>query len=379
MRPYVLVSGDFVQTGGMDRANYALADHLLRQGHEVHLVAHRVGAGLLGAPNAHFHRVVKPLGSDFLGEEVLDRTGRSWARWAAARGGRVVTNAGNCRAAGVSWVHYVHAAYRPEARGGPLARRLRQFKHRSFLRKERQALARARLVIANSQRTRADLVERLGLPPERIRVIYYAANNDLFRPASDAERADLRRGLGWPVDRPHALFIGSPRDHRKGFDIVLGAWERLCGRPAWDVRLVVVGAGAEQGPWQHEAAARGLADHVHFLGLRRDIHDVHRACDLFVSPTRYEAYGLAAHEALCCALPTFITRTAGVAEHYPKELGRFLLEGPTSDDLAERLWGWRQSAGEDRSAVERLAGRLRSWTWEHMAGQLIALIEEHPG
>jgi len=40
MRPYVLVSGDFVQTGGMDVANYWLARHLSDLGHEVHLVAH---------------------------------------------------------------------------------------------------------------------------------------------------------------------------------------------------------------------------------------------------------------------------------------------------------------------------------------------------
>jgi len=31
-RPYLLVAGDFVQTGGMDVANHALARYLLRQG-----------------------------------------------------------------------------------------------------------------------------------------------------------------------------------------------------------------------------------------------------------------------------------------------------------------------------------------------------------
>jgi hypothetical protein len=38
MKPYLLVTGDFVKTGGMDRANYALAHYLARQGGEVHLV-----------------------------------------------------------------------------------------------------------------------------------------------------------------------------------------------------------------------------------------------------------------------------------------------------------------------------------------------------
>jgi glycosyltransferase involved in cell wall biosynthesis len=379
MKPYVLVSGDFVQTGGMDRANYALAHHLIRHEHEVHLVSHRVSPELLAFPNAHFHQVTKPLRSDFLGEEILDRVGRSWARWAASRGGRVVTNAGNCRAAGVSWVHYVHAAYRPDVHGGFLTRGLAQLKRHSFLQKERKALAKARLVVANSERTRTDLIDRLGVPVGRAHLVFYAANNDLFRPASATERAALRRELGWSLDRPHALFIGSPRDHRKGFDVALSAWGQLSLRQGWDTQLVVVGAGAEQAHWQEQAAALGLGQHVRFLGLRSDIHEVHRACDLFVSPTRYEAYGLAAHEALCCALPTFVTQTAGVAERYPAELRHLLLEGPRTDDLVERLWRWHQAPTADREALERLSGQLRSWTWEHMAGQMTALIEEQYG
>src|SRR5262245_51363851 len=61
MNPYLLVSGDFTTWGGMDRANYALADYLARQGNEVHLVAHRVAPGLSERPNVIFHRVPKIL------------------------------------------------------------------------------------------------------------------------------------------------------------------------------------------------------------------------------------------------------------------------------------------------------------------------------
>ncbi len=83
--PYVIVCGDFVKTGGMDRCNHALAEYLLDQGHEVHLVAYRVAPDLLSFPNAVFHRVVKPLNSYLLGHEVLSRYGRAWARRVSAR------------------------------------------------------------------------------------------------------------------------------------------------------------------------------------------------------------------------------------------------------------------------------------------------------
>ena len=42
MKPYLIVTGDFVKTGGMDRANYALARYVAERGAETHLVAYRV-------------------------------------------------------------------------------------------------------------------------------------------------------------------------------------------------------------------------------------------------------------------------------------------------------------------------------------------------
>jgi hypothetical protein len=50
--PIALITGDFVKTGGMDRANYALASYLLNRGDEVHLAAYRVSADLLAKQNA---------------------------------------------------------------------------------------------------------------------------------------------------------------------------------------------------------------------------------------------------------------------------------------------------------------------------------------
>ena len=49
--PFLLVSGDFVQTGGMDLGNFHLARYLARQGETVHLVSHRVDPELLAYPN----------------------------------------------------------------------------------------------------------------------------------------------------------------------------------------------------------------------------------------------------------------------------------------------------------------------------------------
>src|SRR6266849_2309708 len=87
-RPFVLVAGDFVKTGGMDRANFALASYLARAGHRVTLVAHRVAPELTSIPGVTIRLVSKPLGSYFLGQWPL-----SWAAHAVSRtGARVIAN-----------------------------------------------------------------------------------------------------------------------------------------------------------------------------------------------------------------------------------------------------------------------------------------------
>ncbi len=111
----LLVSGDFVKTGGMDRANYALASYLARRGDEVHLASHRVAGDLLARPNVTLHRAAKPLNSYSAGNQVLRRVARRCAAEVAARGGRVLVNGGNCDWNDMNWVHYVNAAHPPSS------------------------------------------------------------------------------------------------------------------------------------------------------------------------------------------------------------------------------------------------------------------------
>jgi glycosyltransferase involved in cell wall biosynthesis len=376
MKPYLLVSGDFVQTGGMDRANHAVALYLARRGHPVHLVTHRAAEDLCGLDNVAVHRVYKPANSYLLGEPLLRWVGQRWARHIARDGGRVLVNGSNCPFEDVNWVHYVHAAYRPSVRAGLWARFKGWWAHRSARVGERRALRRARLVLANSERTRRDLLVHLNLDADRVRTIYYGVDPERFRPLDAAARASMREKLGWPVDRPLAVFVGAMGDRRKGFDTLFDAWDRLCQSPHWDADLVVIGTGAELPAWQERAREKGLAERIRFLGFRRDVPELLPACDVLVAPTRYEAYGLGVHEALCCGLPAFVSRSAGVAERYPDHLSELLLDDPEdAADLARRLTRWRDQMSEHRQATLQLAEQLRCYSWDDMAGQMVQMME----
>jgi glycosyltransferase involved in cell wall biosynthesis len=371
-RPYVVVTGDFTTLGGMDRANYAVARHLARTGHETHLVAFRVAPELASEPNVHAHVVPRPRGRHLLGAPLLGSRGILEALRRRREGAEVIVNGGNCFAPdAVNWVHYVHAAA-GSSRG-------RSARPQAWLARatERVGIRGARLVLANSQRTRDDLVKHLGIDPARIRVVYLGVDADEFRPRTDAERAEARAALGWKDGRRKVVFVGALSDERKGFGTLFGAWKALCASKDWDCDLVVVGAGGDLDAWRERARDAGLAGRIDLLGFRRDVAKIVAASDLLVAPSRYEPYGLAVHEALCSGVPAMTAATSGVAERYPEELRGWVLPDPDDDvDLARRLTAWRGEAREARSAaLAALSARLRARTWEAVAKDIVAVCE----
>lgn len=381
MARFLLITGDFSPTGGMDRANHALASYLAARGDEVHLVSHRVSEDLATRPGVTVHLVPRPLGAHVLGQPLLARAGMRQARRLTRLpgGARVVVNGGNCPWGDINWVQYVHAAWRPQAAAGVgAARRVKAlFGRRIDLQAERTAVRRARLVVANSRRTAADLIGLLGVPTERVQTIYYGTDPERFRPPSDAERAAARAAMGWTGtdDRPAVAFVGALGDRRKGLDTLFEAWKRLAQRPSWDARLVVVGTGSSLPAWRARADAEGLAGSVSFLGFRTDVPEILRACDLLVSPTRYEAYGLNVQEALCCGMPALVSASAGVAERYPPALADLLLPDPDdATELADRLLRWRAGPGRGRPELASFSRELRGYTWDDMADRFMTAI-----
>ena len=374
MTPYVLVTGDFVRTGGMDMANFALASYLGRQGADVHLVAHRAAPELLALPTVHLHRVPKPAGSYLLGAPLLRRAGRRWARALASQGARSVANGGNWDSPDTNWVHYVHAAHAP-AVAGPLARRaLSRWARRGFLADERRALARARMVITNSDRTRADVVERLGIAPERAHTVYYGTDPSHHRPPTAVERASARHALGWHDAAPGFVFVGALGDRRKGFDTLFAAWERLCADSEWTGRLVVVGAGHELPEWRARAERLGLSGRVCFLGFTSDVRGVLWGCDALVAPARYEAYGLAVHEAVCCGLPAIVSENSGVNERLPELRALQFEAGTDPAPLVAAITRWRTAREDSAARALTASARLRAWTWDDMAERIVSLM-----
>ena len=373
---WVIVVAELLRTGGMQRANYELARWLADQGARVHLVAHRIQGDLL----AHDHvvpHVVPFVGGDFVSGRLLRSVGRLIAqRCVATEGSRVVVNGGNCHVLDATWVHAVHHAWPVRDEGAPLLRRLKnQVTKRISTRDEAAVVPAARVIIANSRKTRDDLLAVNGVDAARVHIVYLGCDPEIDRPASKDVIAAQRNKLGVERDELLVLFVGALMyDRNKGLDTLLDAWVKLRTAGGPKARLLAFGTASPD--WQDEIARRGLKGEVELVGYRKDVGDVLAAADLLVAPSRYDSYGLAVQEAFCRDVPVILSSAVGFAERMPASLRSLVLEDPESSrELADRVAAWARDRERLAPEIQKWATELRSHTWTDTAREIVEAID----
>lgn len=378
--PWVLIAAGFHRHGGMDKANLALAEYLVEHGVPVHIVCHSIDPGFSCHPLVTVRLVALPLRSFFLGGPLLEIYGRRIARKVTTRSPRaqVVVNGDNCLWPGINWMHYVHHAWKPNCKGGPLWFRVKERLSSWLSRKRELSAARiARVFITNSNRTSQDLITNLGAEPHRVHTVYLGAESD-WDAVTGHERASAKESLGITKTRLVAGFVGSlGLDHRKGFDTLFVAWNRLCLDPNWDVDLVVAGNGNALPMWRTEVSRYGLNDRVRILGFTDKVRDLLAVIDVLVSPVRYESYGLNVQEAICRGIPAIVSATAGVAERYRQEFAPLLLHNPDDvGELVDKLYQWRANKESWDARFEQFGASLKTYGWRDMAHRIVEIASQ---
>lgn len=201
-----------------------------------------------------------------------------------------------------------HAAYMERVYGRSQLLRALSPRHRTILSIEEAVFRDERqLIQCNARWVAEELRERYGIAPERLVTIYNGVDVQRFHPHRRAEHcARIRDELG--VAGPLALFVGTGFQ-RKGLDLAI----RGLADSGVDADLAVVGAG-DSAPFRRRAVELGIAGRVHFLGPRDDVAALHAAANLFVLPTRYDAFSNACLEAMASGLPVATTTANGASE-----------------------------------------------------------------
>jgi glycosyltransferase involved in cell wall biosynthesis len=101
--------------------------------------------------------------------------------------------------------------------------------------------------------------------------------------------------------------------HQKGLDVLLDAAPALLRRVP-DARLAICGDGPERAALEARHRALGLGERVRFFAFTPPAARQLAALDVFVLPSRWEAFPLAVLEALACGVPQVATDVGGTSE-----------------------------------------------------------------
>lgn len=168
----------------------------------------------------------------------------------------------------------------------------------------------ASVVVVPSEFTRQRVVELLGVPPHRVRVVPWAP-----RPAPHHELRERAGAVEDVPDGPFLLYPAITYPHKNHLTL-LDAFARLEG-PAAQARLVLTGGSASMEP---RVLARieelGLGDRVLRTGRvdQARLEALYAAATAVVVPSRYEGFGLPALEAMTRGCPVVVARSGSLPE-----------------------------------------------------------------
>lgn len=232
----------------------------------------------------------------------------------------------------------------------------------------------ARAIITPSKASKEDIVNLLGIAPEKITVVPHGVDFDTFTRASEQRKEEVRERYG--LSKPFLLHLGGFSPIKNTLRII-EAFAAVCNETALrDVLLVF--AGAKTWSWEeNEAAVRrlGLQDRVVFTGYfpQTDLPALYGAAQALVYPSLIEGFGMPLLEAFACGTPVITSNRSALAEIAGN--AAMLVNPESVDELAGAISLMFSNPQARREVQARGSARVASFTWGEAAQRTLAVYE----
>jgi glycosyltransferase involved in cell wall biosynthesis len=233
-------------------------------------------------------------------------------------------------------------------------------------------LQRAAYVVTNSHYTRLRVLDRYGLPEDKV-VTCHFAHSESFRPLPAGEIARFRTEQGLP--ERYLLYIGSI-EPRKNLKTLIAAWKRTAARQE-GVGLVVAGGAARKAVFNTaDSGAEALEDPTILpLGYVADEHLplLYGGAEAFVFPSLAEGFGLPVLEAMACGTPVVCSDNTALPE-VAGDAAR-LVPAHDAEAWTEAIDSTLSDASLRRRMSEAGLRRAERFSWSRTAANVRAVLE----
>jgi glycosyltransferase involved in cell wall biosynthesis len=256
------------------------------------------------------------------------------------------------------------------------------FQHNLRLRLFRRGLTRASRIIAVSEATRRDVMNTLGVAPDRINLVYNAPDPVFTAPVRSLELEESHRIMErYQINYPFLLYAGNIRP-QKNIPRLIEAFAVLRGEiakhPVYsNLRLVIIGDEISKYPAVRHAVFQSRVETwVRFLGFVpiQTLRIFYKAAAAFVFPSLYEGFGLPPLEAMACGTPVVSSNVSSL----PEVVGDAAI-AVNPENVFDIERGMREALLDSAArfrCIERGFDQVRRFSWDRTATQVLEIYKD---
>lgn len=228
---------------------------------------------------------------------------------------------------------------------------------------------RCRHIITCSEASKRDIVETMGINPEKISVIYWGVKHDVFYPQTDKSEVKNKIDKRFELSAPYFLSV-SCNAERKRSDVLIRSYIALSKRQQLQHDLVMVWGNPPQF-LTDEIRKNGLSQRIHFL---KNISDddlalLYNGAKVMFFPSSYEGFGLPILEAMACGIPVVTSDNSSLGE-IAGDAALYLTE-PVSESLIDVMERCEQDMIPVDPLIKKGLERAAQFSWEKTVNETV--------
>lgn len=233
---------------------------------------------------------------------------------------------------------------------------------------------RANRIITVSEFSKAEIVGRLGVNPDIIRVTYEGVEKPL--PASVNTMATPRSFQGHKLGGRFILALGAA-DPRKNTKSIIRVYADLRRSQAIEEKLVILGLQRWQSSSFYKLAFElGVIEDVFFADYvtEEELGWFYRSARCLLYPTLYEGFGFPCLEAMAFGTPVITSNVSAI----PEVVGdaALLIDPRSCESIREALLRLLRDENLRRTLIGRGRARVANFSWESAVERTLSVYSE---
>lgn len=228
---------------------------------------------------------------------------------------------------------------------------------------------RCRHIVTCSESSKSDIVETMHVPEDKVTVVYWGLNHQLFRPMES--KSEVRQRLKRRLGLTRAFFFSlSCNAKRKRADVLVKAYIDYCEHRPCPYDLVLIWENPPSDLMlliQKSRAAQG----IHFIKSVTDdeLALLYNGASALFFPSAYEGFGLPVIEAMACGTPVVTCKNSSLGEIAGD--AAIYLDEPVEDSIPKVMDGLVKGLFPLDVLAEKGLRRAAAFSWSRCAHQFI--------